>query len=215
VGTIYQLGTQSGLKGRLIFEVPPGGATPNTHVITISDSNSAKTLATPMNRPTSDPADSYIGVDQPGRVPASQTQLAFGSPISISQYIGNTGDGTSWLERLSAVNKTFKVPVVSPKYETASNCISALGSCGSAPAGITAIAVENSSITVFSTAVTSKSEIHVDENTTYGPLLGIVCDTSFARRYRVSQQIDGREFTITTDNPPSAHPACLSFTITN
>jgi hypothetical protein len=39
------------------------------------------------------------------------------------------------------VNKTFKVPVVSPKYQTASNCISALGSCGSAPAGITAIPV--------------------------------------------------------------------------
>lgn len=215
VGTIYQLGTQSGLKGRLIFEVPPGGATPNTHVITISDSDSAKTLATPMNRPTSDPTDSYIGVDQPGRVPASQTRLAFGSPISISQYIGNTGDGTSWLERLSAANKTFKVPVVSPKYQTASNCISALGSCGSAPAGIVAIAVESSSITVFTTAVTSKSEIHVDENTTYGPLLGTVCDTSFARHYRVSQQVDGREFTITTDNPPRAHPACLSFTITN
>jgi hypothetical protein len=215
VGTIYQLGTQSGLKGRLIFEVPPGGAAPNTHVITISDSNSAKTLATPMNRPTSDPADSYIGIDQPGHVPASQTQLAFGSPISISQYIGNIGDGTSWLERLSAVNKTFKVPVVSPKYQTASNCISALGSCGSAPAGITAIPVGSSSITVFTTAVTSKSEIHVDENTTYGPLLRIICDTSFGRRYRISQQVDGREFTVTTDSPPTAHPACLSFTITN
>ena len=215
VGTIYQLGTRSGLKGRLIFEAPPGGDTPNTHVITISDSNSAKTLATPMNRPTADPTDTYIGVDQPGRVPASQTQLAFGSPISISQYIGNTGDGTSWLERLSAANKTFKVPVVSPKYQTASNCISALGSCGSAPAGIIAIAVKSSSITVFTTAVTSKSEIHVDENTTYGPLLGAVCDTSFARHYRISQQVDGREFTITTDNPPRAHPACLSFTITN
>jgi hypothetical protein len=113
------------------------------------------------------------------------------------------------------VNKTFKVPVVSPKYQTASNCISALGSCGSAPAGITAIPVGSSSITVFTTAVTSKSEIHVDENTTYGPLLRIICDTSFGRRYRISQQVDGREFTVTTDSPPTAHPACLSFTITN
>lgn len=215
LGTIYHLGTQSGLKGRLIFEVPPGGTIPNTHIITISDSDSAKTLATPMNRPASDPADSYIGMDHPGRVPASQTQLAFGSPISISQYIGNAGDGTNWLERLNAVNKTFKVPVVSPKYQTTSNCISVRGSCDSASAGIISIPVGSSSITVMTIAVTSQSEIHVDENTTYGPLLGITCDTSFGRRYRIIQQVAGREFTISTDSPPTAHPACLSFTITN
>jgi hypothetical protein len=214
-GTIYQLGTEPRLKGRVIFEVPPANRVPNSHAITLSDANPGKTLATPMNRPTSDPDDSYIGFDQQGSVPAAQTQLALGSPVSVSQYVGNPGDGTNWLERLTKSLKTFKVPVVSPAYETSSNCVSLAGSCGSAAAGITAIRVGNSSVSVSSSAVTARSEIHVDENTTYGPLLGITCDTSYGRQYRITRQAAGSGFTISTDHPPTANPACLSFTITN
>lgn len=214
-GTIYQLGTEPRLKGRVIFEVPPANRVPNSHAITLSDANPGKTLATPMNRPTSDPDDSYIGFDQQGSVPAAQTQLALGSPVSVSQYVGNPGDGTNWLERLTKSLKTFKVPVVSPAYETSSNCVSLAGSCGSAAAGITAIRVGNSSVTISSSAVTARSEIHVDENTTYGPLLGITCDTSYGRQYRITRQAAGSGFTISTDHPPTANPACISFTITN
>jgi hypothetical protein len=168
-----------------------------------------------MNRPTSDPNDTFIGFDQPGSAPPSQTQLAFGSPVSISQYIGNVGDGRNWFERLTPSLKTFKVPVISPAYQTSSNCISAGGSCGSAPAGIIAIPVGSSNVAVSTTAVTSKSEIHIDENTTYGPLLGITCDPSFGRHYQITQQVGGTGFTIATDSPPSANPACLSFSIVN
>jgi hypothetical protein len=35
-----------------------------------------------------------------------------GAPISISNYIGNEGDGKGWGERLTAKQKTFAVPVV-------------------------------------------------------------------------------------------------------
>ncbi|MGB6386211.1 MAG: hypothetical protein WBD25_05320, partial [Terriglobales bacterium] len=40
-------------------------------------------------------------------------QLAFGAPVSITNYIAQTGDGihANWLERLSAKQKTFAVPV--------------------------------------------------------------------------------------------------------
>jgi hypothetical protein len=37
--------------------------------------------------------------------------LAIGSPVSISEYIGNVGNNTSYLERLTASGKTFNVPV--------------------------------------------------------------------------------------------------------
>ncbi|HZQ20526.1 MAG TPA: hypothetical protein VFA90_17670 [Terriglobales bacterium] len=214
VGMIYQLGTAPGLKGRLIFEVPPTSNIPNTHVITFSDSNPTKTLATPMNRPASDSNDSYIGFDQPGNVPSNRTQLAFGSPVSISQYIGNVGDGANWLERLTTNLKQFTVPVSAVAYQTSSNCISAVGQCGSAPAGIIRIPVGNSTVAVSTTAVSNKSEIRLDENLSYGPLLGVTCDTAF-RRYHVLSQTAGVGFTIQTDVTPSTSPACLSFSIIN
>lgn len=102
-------GAFGGLKGRMIFEMPPGSSTGPTHVITLSDSNPDKTLATPGNRPTFDPNDSYIGYD--GRAFPSQMPISFGSPVSISRYIGNDGDGVSYLERLTATMEQYRVPV--------------------------------------------------------------------------------------------------------
>ena len=113
IATLMQLsvtgGAPGGLKGRLIFEMPPGASVGPTHVITLSDSNPDKTLATPGNRPTNDPNDSYIGYDG-GYIP-SKMQMAIGAPVSISRYIGNTGDGTSFLERLTATQEQYNVPV--------------------------------------------------------------------------------------------------------
>jgi hypothetical protein len=113
VGTVLQLsvtgGASGGLKGRVIFELPPGAEVGPTHVITLSDSNPDKTLATPGNRPTNDPSDSYIGYD--GGYFPSKMQLAIGAPVSISRYIGNAGDGVSYLERLTATLEQYRVPV--------------------------------------------------------------------------------------------------------
>lgn len=113
VGTVLQLsvtgGAAGGLKGRLIFELPPGAEVGPTHVITLSDSNPDKTLATPGNRPTNDPSDGYIGYDG-GYVP-SKMQIALGAPVSISRYIGNTGDGINYLERLTATLEQYRVPI--------------------------------------------------------------------------------------------------------
>jgi hypothetical protein len=79
------------------------------HIITLVDSNPNKTLATIGFRPPNDAGDTYIGIDNqavPGAV-----QLAFGAPVAISSYIGNVGDNTSYLERLTVSAKTFNVPV--------------------------------------------------------------------------------------------------------
>jgi hypothetical protein len=113
VATLLQIGTTGGapggLKGRLIFELPPGNDMGATHLIALADSNSAKTLATPDNSPSWDVGDSYIGYD--GLALPGQAPVAIGSPVSISNYIANTGDGINFGERLTAAEKQFKVPV--------------------------------------------------------------------------------------------------------
>ncbi len=100
----------AGVKGRLNFLAPPPGSVSSTHLITLWDSNPAKTLATSGNRPPNDANDVYIGLDQ-GGVSRPTAQLAFGAPTAISNYIGNVGDNTSFLERLTTSLKTFNVPV--------------------------------------------------------------------------------------------------------
>jgi len=112
---LLQTSTASGvgnLKGILNFE---GGSLTNVypqHFLTLIDSNPYKTLATVGFRPPNDANDTFIGTDNPsaGTIPLN-SQLAFGAPIAISNYIGNAGDNSSYLERLTAATKTFNVPV--------------------------------------------------------------------------------------------------------
>ncbi len=100
----------TGLKGRLNFLAP--GDLPATHLITLGDSNPAKTLATPGHRPTNDRYDTWIGLDNSNAAP-SGFQLAFGAPVSISDYIGSAANFSTPLEVLSATTKTFNVPIAS------------------------------------------------------------------------------------------------------
>jgi hypothetical protein len=103
---------KSGLKGRLNFIMSPADDINQSHIITLVDSNPAKTLATGLNRPANDAADTYIGLDPPvGGSSRSSAQLAFGAPVAISSYIGNAGDNASFLERLTSTAKTFNVGV--------------------------------------------------------------------------------------------------------
>ncbi len=81
------------------------------HIITLSDSNFQKTIASGNNRPTNDPEDAFIGYDQGDGNPAN-VGISVGAPKSISNYIGNAGDGNSWKERLTATQKSFAVPVI-------------------------------------------------------------------------------------------------------
>jgi hypothetical protein len=103
-------GQIAGLKGRLNFSMSPAASINQSHIITLVDSNPAKTFATSLNRPPNDAADTYIGLDQ-GNTSRNLAQLAFGAPVAISSYIGNTGDNESYLERLTVSAKTFNVPV--------------------------------------------------------------------------------------------------------
>jgi hypothetical protein len=104
-------GSPGGFKGRLIYTISPASPGTNaTHVITLADSNATKTLSTqPGVSPSWDTNDSYIGFDAPTN--GTQTQVAFGASVAISNYIANTGDNTNYLERLTATGKVFRVPL--------------------------------------------------------------------------------------------------------
>jgi len=116
-------GQMANVKGRLNFEMSPGATGVEAqHIITLVDSNPAKTLATTLFRPSNDAADTYIGLDN-GNVVRSLAQLALGAPAAISSYIGNVGDNVSYLERLTATGKTFNVPV------TINGGLTVTGSC--------------------------------------------------------------------------------------
>ncbi len=100
-------GTKLNLKGRLNF--PTLGTAPG-HIITLSDSNFQKTIATANHRPTNDANDAFIGYDQGDGSPPN-IGISFGAPKSLTNYIGNVGDGTSWKERLTATLKEFNTDV--------------------------------------------------------------------------------------------------------
>jgi hypothetical protein len=124
VGTLMQNGPGSGgpasnVKGRLNFLNSPAGSVAPSHIITLVDSDPAKTIADGLHRPSNDDKDTYIGLDVgAGGAPLFQSQLALGAPVSISNYIANKGDGTRWKERLTASEKTFAVPVTIQKGNT-------------------------------------------------------------------------------------------------
>jgi len=103
-------GKWTNLKGRMNFSTLGTGP---GHIITLSDSNFQKTIATANNRPANDANDSFIGYDQGDGNPA-HIGISFGAPQSISNYIGNVGDGKKWLERLTSTLKVFTVPVSIP-----------------------------------------------------------------------------------------------------
>jgi hypothetical protein len=106
-------GGQSLTKGRLNFSTSPYANVQPHHIITLIDSQPALTRATWGYRPAANANDTWIGTDVPsGAVGLSQGQLAFGAPVSITNYIAATGDGVhqNWLERLSSALKEFNVP---------------------------------------------------------------------------------------------------------
>lgn len=203
-------GGQLNLKGRINFAQL--GTAPG-HIVTLSDSDFQKTVATANNRPPNDPNDAYIGYDQADGN-SNSVGISFGAPKTLSNYIGSSGDGKAWLERLSKTLKTFRVPVSADAFLTNFNCASAMGDCGTAAAGRVTIASGASTVTVTTTAVTPDSEVHIDENFSYGPKLGVKCNRSIDRKYVVSKQSQG-SFVIETDKPPANDPACLSFSISN
>jgi hypothetical protein len=106
-------GGQTPTKGRLNFTTSPFSSLQAHHIITLIDSQPSLTRSTQTYRPPASKNDTWIGTDVSSAVGLGSGQLAFGAPVSITNYIDETGDGvhTNWLERLTSKQKTFAVPV--------------------------------------------------------------------------------------------------------
>lgn len=110
---------------------------------------------------------------------------------------------------------SFDGGVVTPTYNTATTCASFWGQCGSAPAGAVAFSHGAISISVFTTAVTSQSQIFLQEDSTLGPALGVTCNTTPGRSFLVTNRTPGFSFEVTANSPPTGAPVCLSYHIMN
>jgi hypothetical protein len=107
-------GNQILSKGRLNFGTTPYTTMQPHHIITLIDSQPGLTQSTVGYRPAASANDVWIGTDvASGGVALNAGQLAFGAPVSITNYIGATGDGVhpNWLERLTASQHEFNVPI--------------------------------------------------------------------------------------------------------
>jgi hypothetical protein len=99
---IFGNGQYANHKGLLNF----GAAPPNlpNDLVTLADSNLAKTLATAGQQPSNDAGDLALGMDQAGG-------LNIHAGTSISFNINSVPTGANWLERLTATGKTLNVPL--------------------------------------------------------------------------------------------------------
>jgi hypothetical protein len=125
-------------KGRLNFSSTALAALQPHHIITLIDSQPALTQSTTGYRPLASVNDTWIGTDVPtGGVGLSAGQLAFGAPVSITNYIAQTGDGVhaNWLERLSASLKEFNVAV---KFDQSVTLASLSNGCLNVVSGVIA-----------------------------------------------------------------------------
>jgi hypothetical protein len=108
---LYDGAQQTLSKGRLNLFTPQGYLVSPHHFITLLDSQPSLTQSTLGYRPLASTNDVYIGTDIAANQAITAGRLSFGAPVSISNYIGNTGDGTNWLERLTSSLKEFNVNV--------------------------------------------------------------------------------------------------------
>ena len=193
VGTLLNDGlattsVPTGIKGRLNFE-----STYSTghHIITLVDSNLAKTTATVNFRPPSDANDTYIGLDNTNTGSASSAQLAIGAPVSISNYIANKGDNTSYLERLTALGKTFNVPVSINGNLTVTGTCTGCGSGGGSGTVNSGTSAQVAMYAANGTAVSGDSGLTDNGSTlTYGGSNGIAAASgTFAGNLTVNGQL--------------------------
>ena len=146
-------GGQSLAKGRLNFSTTAAATLSAHHIVTLIDSQPALTQSTWGYRPPANANDTWIGTDISGSAALSSGQLAFGAPVSITEYIAQTGDGVhaNWLERLSASLKEFNVAVKFDQSVTlaglangclnlASGVVTSTGSaCGTGGGGVSTV----------------------------------------------------------------------------
>jgi len=100
----------NGMQGRIIIQRPYGFTLNNQHYLTLVNSDPLATAASSTWRVPYHALDTYLANDS-NSVALNAASLAFGTPTAISNYIGKSPDGSSWLERLTANSKSLQVPL--------------------------------------------------------------------------------------------------------
>ena len=107
-GTNTGSGGLLGAKGRLIFETNGSGSSSPHQIITLFDFDPNKTAATTGYRPSGDPQDIYLGTNSAGELTLG------GGQKGVAVYVNNIGVDNNWLEHLTALRKSFRVPIEAP-----------------------------------------------------------------------------------------------------
>jgi hypothetical protein len=147
-------GMGNGLKGRLNFLGSDGGILSHGHLLTLVDSKQSKTKAILGYRPSADPADTSICLDNASGT-ANTAQLCLTAPVSISNYINALPDGSSYLERLTSSVKILRVPL-----KLTPSTFSSLLACAPNMEG-TQAAVNDSKTDTWGAVITGRGSNHV------------------------------------------------------
>lgn len=99
-------------------------------------------------------------------------------------------------------------------YNTATNCASSAGTCGSAAAGSVTVAAAATAVVVATTAVTASSVIIITYDSSLGTKLSVTCNVTEPALYGVTARSTGVSFTITS-SAPITNPACFNYLIIN
>ena len=105
-------GMTTNARGRIqIINAAGTVSFPAHHYIDLVNSTPGDTKATANYRSIAAATDVYLGSDNTSNQTVTNMPLSMGSPVSISAYINNVGDGTSWKWRQTATLFTHASPV--------------------------------------------------------------------------------------------------------
>jgi hypothetical protein len=110
---------------------------------------------------------------------------------------------------------SFDGGVATPTYATSTTCANFQGQCGSAAAGSVAFPAQSTSIVIYTTVVTSQSQIFVQEDSSLNSVLDVTCNNALGRSYQITGRTPGVGFRITSSSAPLGSAACLSYHILN
>jgi len=161
--TLLQVGIAAGgepgyWSGRLGFLSSPGNGDSYgspSDFLTIAYANPWAVIADALHRPLANAADTAIGIDVNSGM-GSTVGLALRAPVSISSYINTLADGTSWLERMTATAKIFKLPT-----GTTPVLFATLPTCSSATEGLHR-AVTDSTTNTWGATITGLGGDHAE-----------------------------------------------------
>lgn len=151
--------TESGKKGFENFLNPSNLGM--TDLFTFVDSNPFETLATPGYQPAWDPTDTAFGTDSPSGTVPSAARFYERCAVSCSLYVGVLPNGNNWIERATASDKIFKVPITATEgVKIVPGPVEKLPACNSAMEGRHA-AVTDSKVDAYGKPIIGGGDKHV------------------------------------------------------